>query len=57
MWMAAYEIVQKGVFEKREQAIIAQMFGPDTLERLVNFLREIPALKVEATVYERVLTN
>ena len=54
MWMAAYEIVQKGVFGKREQSVIAEMFGADTLKRLIAFLKEIPATEVEDTVYERV---
>ena len=55
MWMVAYEIVQrKGVFDKKEQSVVAEMFGADTLKRLINFLKDIPASEVENTVYERV---
>ena len=54
MWMAAYEIVQKGVFDKKQQSVVAEMFGADTLQRLINFLKEVPASEVENTVYERV---
>ena len=54
MWMVAYEIVQEGVFNKKEQSAVAEMFGADTLKRLINFLKDIPASEVENTVYERV---
>lgn len=53
MWMTACEIVQNGIFEKGEQATFAEMFGEDTLEKLKNFLRDIPAPEVQDTVYEK----
>lgn len=53
MWMAAYEIVQDGRFDRSEQTVFAERFGDGTLQSLKNFLRDIPAAKVEDTVYER----
>ena len=54
MWMAVYEIVENGIFEKSEQAVISEMFGVDTLNRLISFLQEIPVSEVHDTIYERV---
>ncbi len=56
MWMAAYEIVQDDLFTKMEQMAFSKRFGTYTLERLLNFLQDIPASEVEETVYERVKT-
>ena len=57
MWMVAHKIVQKGVFAKKEQSVVAEMFGADTLKHLINFLKELPASEVENTVYERVMVT
>ena len=53
IWMAAYQVVQNGVFEKGEQDAISGLFGPEILERLKNFLGDIPKSEVQDTVYER----
>lgn len=54
MWMAVYEIVQDNLFTKIEQVAFSKRFGVDTLERLLNFLQDIPTSEVKETVYERV---
>ena len=53
MWMAAYEIIQDGAFLEKEQNTMAEMFGNELIERLKNFLREIPAADVRDMVHER----
>ena len=53
MWMAAYAVVQDGVFAKKEQEAIAGMFSFELMERLKGFLRDIPASEVHDTVYAR----
>lgn len=54
LWMAVHEIVQNGRFEKQEQAAIAKMFGSAILEKLISFLRDIPASEMCETVLKRV---
>lgn len=54
LWLAVDEIVQNGRFDKSEQAVIAKMFGANTLERLISFLRDMPAADIRATVSDRV---
>lgn len=56
MWMATYEVVQDGIFEKREQAAIAKMFGSETLEKLVNFLSDTPSLDAKEMVHEKLVS-
>ena len=55
-WMSAYEVIQDGTFERREQAKIAEMFGRDVLEKLKSFLGSLSASEIKATVDERVTT-
>jgi len=53
MWMAAHDIVQDGMFTKSEQFEFSKRFGEDILERLLNFLKDIPASEIEVVVYDR----
>lgn len=53
MWMAAHDIVQDGIFTKNEQVKFSNRFGEDTLERLLNYLNDIPNPEIGIAVYER----
>ena len=53
LWMATYEIVQDGVFAKREQEIFQRLFGNATLRRLKDFLRDTDASKISDEVFAR----
>ena len=53
MWMAAHDIVQDGIFSKKEQTEFSKRFGTDTLGRLLSFLKDIPASEVKAVVSKR----
>jgi hypothetical protein len=53
MWMAASEVVQNGVFEKKEQENFEENFGAATLMKLKNFLMEIPVSEAQEAVFER----
>jgi len=53
IWMSVYEIVQDKLFSKNEQDKFAQRFGKDTLDRLKNYLKDIPESEVENIIYER----
>jgi len=56
IWIAAHNAVQDGSFDKNEQRAIEEMFGTSILEKLKNFLSDIPASDVEELVFERVKT-
>jgi hypothetical protein len=56
LWMAAYEVVQDGVFAKREQEIFESLFGQPTLQLLKNFLRDTDASKINDEVFARMKT-
>jgi hypothetical protein len=53
IWVAANHAVQDGTFDKNEQNVIAEMFGESILDKLKNFLSDIPASEVQDKVYER----
>ena len=45
--------MQDGAFDKNEQAVISGLFGTEILDRLKNFLSDLPASEVQDIVYER----
>jgi hypothetical protein len=53
IWVAASQSVEDGVFDKREQAVFAEMFGESILARLKNFLTDLPASEVQDAVHQR----
>ncbi len=57
IWMTANEIVQNSIFEKREQIVFAEMFGEENLEKLKNFLSDIPISEVQNTVFEKMVAT
>ena len=53
IWIAAHHAVQDGAFDKNEQAAISDIFGSEILDRLKNFLSDLPASEVQDIVYQR----
>ena len=53
MWVIANHVIQDDVLDRREQKIIAKFVGEQNLERLKNFLSEIPVTEVRDEVYQR----
>ena len=53
MWEIIYDIVKDNVFSKEEQIEFSGKFGEDTLERLKNFLKDIPPSEIQKVIYDR----
>src|SRR3990172_4646036 len=53
LWMAAYEAVQNGIFDKQEQANISGMFGEEMLNKLKNFIEGMSAADVQEEIFSR----
>jgi hypothetical protein len=53
IWMAAQHAVQDGAFDKNEQAVISDRFGSEILDRLKNYLSDLPASEVQDIVFQR----
>jgi hypothetical protein len=51
LWMYIHEIVQNGIFDKREQEIIAKHFGVEILGKLKNFMGNTPKKDLEEAVF------
>ncbi len=56
LWVIANHVVQDGVLDKKEQKTIAELIGEQNLERLKNFLSEIPIPEVRDEVFQRMRT-
>lgn len=54
IWMATYEVIQDGIFEKREQAKVAELFGHDVLEKLKGLLSSISSSEAEQMVNQKI---
>jgi len=53
LWVVANHAVQDGVLDKKEQKAIADFVGEQNLERLKNFLSEVPVSEAHDEVYQR----
>lgn len=53
MWMAVHDIVQRGVFTKREQIEFSNRFGADVASRLLSFLQGLSPSEAQAEVCKR----
>ncbi len=54
LWMAAYDIVQKGQFDKADQNQFKKMFNEETLLKLKNFLSTLTADESDSVVFEKI---
>ncbi|MCK5664360.1 MAG: M48 family metallopeptidase [Thiotrichaceae bacterium] len=54
MWMAAYEITQDDKFTKKEQEMFSEMFGKETLDKLISFLNDLSGSEIKGTVFSKV---
>jgi hypothetical protein len=54
LWMMTYEIVQVKKFSRPLQSRTRQMFGDDTVDRLLGFLDALKSNEVDEVVYEKV---
>jgi hypothetical protein len=53
VWLAASVMIADGKLATSEQNAFEAMFGPETLEKLVNFLSGLTTLEVDEAIYER----
>jgi hypothetical protein len=53
LWATVWEIVQDGVFEKREQGIVEENFGIRELDQIRNFLSQVSTSEILRTVSEK----
>ena len=53
LWFAAEEIIKDKVFDKNEQSIIQEIFGNETLEKLVYFIKDIRIDSVDLVINEK----
>ncbi len=54
MWRLAYEVVEDGVFDKREQASVAEEYGHDTIERIKSVIDNVPVAEAKAMIYSHI---
>ncbi len=53
LWFAAEQIIKDKVFDKNEQSIIQEIFGNETLEKLVYFIKDIRIDSVDLVINEK----
>lgn len=53
LWSIANHVVQDGVLNKEEQAVISKLVGEDDLKRLKGFLSDMPAAEIQDEVLLR----
>ncbi len=53
LWFAAEEIIKDKVFDKNEQSIIQELFGDETLEKLLNFIKSIRIDSIDLVINEK----
>ena len=53
LWFAAEEIIKDKVFDKNEQSIIQELFGNETLEKLVNFIKNKRIDSIDLVINEK----
>jgi Peptidase family M48 len=53
LWIATADIVRSGSFRANAQAKMRETFGPDTIDKLTSFLRDLSKSEAESTVNEK----
>jgi hypothetical protein len=54
LWMATVDIVRSGSFRANAQTKMRETFGPDTIDKLTSFLRDLSRSEAESAVNEKV---
>ena len=54
MWMSMEQIVEDGRFDKQEQEGFKQMFGEQTLEKMLSFLSPLNRQEIKSVIAARI---
>lgn len=54
-WMTAYRAVEDGILKREEQAVISELFGEKTLQKLKNFLSGLSPAEAQSAVHDRLV--
>ena len=56
IWRLVYEVVEDGVFDKREQESVAEQYGQDTIEWIKNTIDNVPISELKDMIYGNIKT-